>query len=164
MNHAERESRSAVTDLLFRIGMYWRIVYGAISFSFGIFLLRLVGTPLSQVLYRALGSELAEDPRDFLVSIGLGAVTHLSFSVTYFIAIYFIFWGFIDVALSIALLRHKLWAFVPSMYLIALFVVYEMYRYTHTHSSILLFIIFIDIILILLIRNEYKNLKSGRIH
>ncbi len=146
-------------DELFRFGMFWRIGYGTIRLVVGLILLRHIGTPLSDVFARAFRSEFFEEPREHFINTVGPFVHHFSFEITYFLAIYLIFWGLVDVFLSVQLLRLKLWAFPVTMWLIALFIVYEIYRYTHTHSVILLGIIIIDVGLIWLINGEYGRVK-----
>ncbi len=150
-------------DELFRFGMFWRIGYGTVRFIVGLVLLRYIGTPLSDIFARTFRSEFFEEPREHFIHAVSPFAHHFSFEITYFLAIYLIFWGAIDVSLSIQLLRLKLWAFPLTMWLISLFVVYEVYRYTHTHSLILLGIIIIDLFLILLINGEFKRVKRNLI-
>ena len=154
------EDNTDIYDLLFRVGMGWRILYGSLRLILGFTLLRLIGTPLSDIFYKVMSHEPIEDPTDLLIQIVSPLFQHLSFRVTYFIAAYLIFWGIIDILLSINLLKHKKWAFPISIYLIVIFVVYEIYRFSYTHSLILASIIIIDIALVWLIRKEYNKLKS----
>jgi uncharacterized membrane protein len=152
--------KSDLYDSLFRIGMVWRIIYGALRLALGLGLLRVIGTPLSDLFYSLMGHEIIEDPGDALTQLLASILQHQSFTVTYFLASYLIFWGVIDIVLSFSLLKERLWAFPISIYLIGIFLLYEMYRYTHTHSLVLLGVIGIDIALIWLIRKEYKKLSS----
>jgi len=146
-------------DLLFRIGMWWRILYGALRLVLGLALFRVVGTPVLDIFYKFMGKELVEDPNDLLIQTVGPFLGHFAFTVTYFLVIYLIFWGIIDVILSINLLKHKNWAFPTSIYLISLFVLYEIYRFFHTHSFVLAYIIVVDIILIWLINKEHQKLN-----
>jgi uncharacterized membrane protein len=149
-----------VYDALFRVGMIWRIVYGVARVIFGLMLLRVVGSSFSDLFYRLMAHELVNDPHDLALRIGRVVVEHQSFTVTYFLTAYLIFWGAIDVVLSISLLKEKLWAFPVSVYLICVFVLYEIFRFTHTRSFILAYIIVFDMVLVWLIRKEYfKQLR-----
>ncbi len=150
-----------IYDLLFRVGMGWRILYGFLRLILGFILLRLIGTPLSDIFYKVMSHELIEDPTDFLIQTVSPLLQHLSFTVTYFIAAYLIFWGIIDILLSINLLKHKMWAFPISIYLIGIFVLYEIYRFSYTRSFVLACVIIMDLILIWLIRREYHKLSSS---
>lgn len=148
---------------LFILGMKWRIGYGLLRILFGLALLKVVNTPLLEVLTNLMSHELINDPSDILYSFMLSTLTKHPFYITYFLAVYFIFWGIIDVALSYFLLKHKLWAFSISLLLIICFVMYEAYRYFITHSIILLGVIFVDTIIIWLIWREYKKLKISNL-
>ena len=155
-----QKEQGKVGDVLFQLGMYWRIVYGFLRLILASVLLRKIGTPVSQLVYSLAHREQAEDPGDLFLHFFNSILGHIPYSITYFLVFYLIFWGIVDIVLSISLLKHQLWAFSLSIYLIGVFVVYEIYRYFHTHSLTLLFIIFVDIVLMFLIRNEYTNLKA----
>ena len=149
-----------IGDFLFRIGMYWRIVYGFLRLVVATLLIQKIGTPVSQVLYSVWSGEQSEDPRDVFLNFFSSILGHFPYHVTYFLVSYLVFWGLVDIVLSISLLKHKLWAFPVTLSLIGLFVIYEIYRFFHTHSLLLLWIIIVDFVLMWLIRNEYRNLKS----
>ena len=149
--------KNNIYDVFFRIGMWWRIFYGSLRFFLGLALLRIVGTPFSDIFYKVMSRELIEDPNDFFIRIATPFFQNLSLSVTLFLASYFIFWGIVDIFLSINLLRERKWAFLVSVYFIGIFVLYEIYRFFHTHSIILACIIGIDLVLIWLITKEYRN-------
>lgn len=146
---------------LFRVGMWWRTFYGVLRLILGFVLLKLVNTPFADVFYRLMSHEIIEDPSDLLISVVYPLIQEHSFTITYFIAAYLLFWGFIDVFFSIQLLRHKLWAFPVSIVLITLFVLYEIYRFTHTHSLFLLGVIVIDVVIIFLTYREYRRLQQN---
>ena len=146
-------------ERLFTIGMRWRIGYGCLRILFGLALLKLVNTPLLEVITNLMRHELVEDPKDVLYTFISSILTNHPLYVTYFLALYFIFWGVIDVVLSYNLIKHRLWAFPASFILIGLFVMYEATRFSYTYSFILLGVIFIDIIILWLIWREYRKLK-----
>lgn len=149
-------------EWLFNVGMGFRILYGFFRLFIAFLLLPLVGTPIVDLLYKTVdrGRHLF-DPQDFLMQTAVPFIEHHSatFYVTYFLVSYLFFWGFIDVVLSISMLKHKLWAFPISIYLIGIFIAYEMLRITHTHSFVLAYIIGVDLVLIWLIHKEQKKLE-----
>lgn len=146
-------------DKLFLIGMWWRMGYGALRILFGLAFLKVVGVSLLDLITSFMSHELIEDPKDILYMFIKHHLTDHALYVSYFLALYFIFWGVIDIVLSYNLIRRKLWAFPLSLTLIALFVVYEIIRFSHTHSIVLLWIIFVDILIFGLIWKKYKDLK-----
>lgn len=147
-------------DILFYIGMWWRILYGFLRIGLSLVLFRLVGSPLADVFYGLLKHELVEDQSDLLVRITGSFFGHFHFTVTYFTIAYLVFWGVVDIILSASLLKRKLWAFPVSICLIGIFVLYEIYRFSHTHSLVLLGLIFFDIFLIWLIAKEYRRQEA----
>lgn len=152
-------STSRIFGKLFKIGMWWRIFYGALRLMLGFALLKIIGRPVIDVVTWVLSHEFIQDPSDVLLTTARMVLSHHSYYVTYFLAFYFIFWGVTDVVLSISLLREQLWSFPISMYVIGLFILYEAFRFLHTHSLILLSVIVIDIFILLLIYTEYKKLQ-----
>ena len=139
----------------FEIGMWWRILYGIARIALGLSLLHFVGMPFSDMFGHIMHHEIIEDQHDILIQFISMFFTHFPFRITYFVAIYLMFWGTTDTILSISLLKEKKWAFPVGITLLAFFVMYEIFRFFHTHSLILLSIISIDIFLIWLIRQEY---------
>lgn len=148
-----------LTDRFFVIGMWWRIIYGSLRILLGFAVLKIIGMPLIDVLTKVMSHELIEDPQDLFYSFGNAILGHHPVHVSYFLAVYFIFWGVIDTVLSYQLLKHKLWAFPLSIVLIGVFILYELIRFTYNHSLILLWVIFVDGVITYLIWREYTKLK-----
>lgn len=149
-------------SFLFHFSMWWKIFYGAARIFLGFILLKLIGTPFSELFASVMSYEVAEDPTDVIFQFLHRVLEDNSFTVTYFVAAYLLFWGTIDVVFSILLLRHKLWAFPMSMALMGLFILYEIYRVIHTKSAILLTLIILGIGILYLIYNEYEVLKKQK--
>jgi len=147
-------------SFLFRVSMWWRIIYGVIRIIVGVSFLRFIGQPLTDFVYLLMSHELLGKTGDaVLEKIYLLFQPH-EFTVTYFIAAYFIFWGAIEIVLSLCLLKKIPTAFPIAMSLIIVFIMYALFRYVHTHSLILLGVIIIDIGILYLINHEYKQLQK----
>lgn len=71
--------------------MMWRIGYGLFRILFGFALLKVVGTPLIEVVSTVMKHELIQDPRDILYLCITNVLTNHPLYVTYFLALYFIF-------------------------------------------------------------------------
>lgn len=160
MNAIDTTQKRDLYDKLFNIGMWWRIIYGALRLVIGLALLKMIGQNFSEIFLKFMSHEITQDADDFLFTRLAPLASHISYTVTYFIAIYFIFWGAIDMLLSINILRKKLWAFKLSFVLITVFVMYEIHRFTYTHSKMLFLIIIIDLVLIWLIWKEQRKLEK----
>lgn len=146
-------------DILFRLGMWWKIFYGLLNIILGVTLLNFVNNSFTELFYKIMSHELIEDPNDiFLNSVRFIFDKNLV-NISYFISIYFIFWGTIGFFLSINLLQLKMWSYPTSLFLMSFFTLYEVYRVTYTHSIVLFIIILIDFCIIWLINNKYIKLK-----
>jgi uncharacterized membrane protein len=144
-------------SLFFRVSMWWRILYGFLRVILGVVFLRLVGQSLSELVYALMAHEITGEAGDaVLENIYRVFETH-DFTVSYFIASYFIFWGIVDIVLSACLLNHIRRAFPVTMFLIVLFIFYSVFRYAHTHSGILLGVIVIDFFILYLVNREYQK-------
>lgn len=172
MNSILHEANDEVVDvvvpvnfsLLFRVSMWWRIVYGGLRIILSITLLQLVGKTFSDITYTLMQHEFTGPKGDVVLERVYALFSTHDFTVTYFVAGYFLFWGTVDAVLSLCLLRHIRVAFPVAMGLIALFIGYGVFRFTHTHSMVLFGVIIMDIIILALIYHEYKRfpvLKRG---
>jgi len=85
---------------------------------------------------------------------------NFSSSTQYFIAIYFLFYGIINIFLVISLLKGKLWAYPAAILFFLLFIVYQCYRLYLRHSGLLLFLTIFDAFLVALTFLEYKRVKG----
>ena len=154
--------KDARAHQLFKYAMFWRIAYGLFRVITGLILLKFIHRPFSEVFQSLTRLEItAEQANAILFNINSFLETH-PVHVTYFVTGYLIFWGTLDIILSIKLLMHKMWAFPLSMYLISIFIFYELFRLFHTHSVILFFVIITDILVLWLIKKEYIKYRIRR--
>lgn len=107
----------------------------------------------------AVRGELAEDPRDFIANYLLQSAENLSLSDQQFTSIYLLGHGVIKLYLIIGLLRRRLWYYPAGIIVFALFIAYQIYQYTISHSIWLLAVTALDVIVIGLTWHEYLYLK-----
>lgn len=138
--------------------MWWRIFYGGLRIILGLALLRVIGEPLIDIVTTVMEYELLQNTPDVLFSLISHTLSEHQFSVTYFLAFYFIFWGSVDAILSHHMLRDDIWAFPIALVLIGLFIIYSIFRFTYTHSLMLLAVIFMDIVIMWLVYQEYRRI------
>ncbi|MDE2078936.1 MAG: DUF2127 domain-containing protein [Patescibacteria group bacterium] len=105
--------------------------------------------------------EFAEDPHDAIANILLHSVQNISVGTQEFAAIYLLGHGVIKLWLIIGLLRERLWYYPTALVVFGLFIVYQLYRYTFTHSIWLLLITVIDLVVIGLTWHEWGYLKGS---
>lgn len=106
--------------------------------------------------------ELAEDPHDVIANYLMHAARHLSIGTQHFTAIYLISHGVIKLWLVVGLLRERLWYYPTALVVFSLFIVYQLYRYSATHSLWLIFITVVDLIVIVLTWHEYGYLRRRK--
>lgn len=150
-------------ERLFVVSMYTRMGYGVVRIFMSIVLLQLVGSSVSDILTRVMGGELVEDPHDLFYTLSMHILGIHPVEVSYFAAVYLLFWGIIDTILSYNLLKHRMWAFPVSFFLIPTFIFYELIRVSHTHSLILLGIILLDLAILWITWREYVRLKRAAV-
>jgi uncharacterized membrane protein len=100
--------------------------------------------------------ELIEDPQDFIASHLMNLAAGFSVSSQHFYAFYLLSHGLVKVALVIGLLRNKLWAYPASLVVLSLFIAYQVYRYSYTHSMGLIVLTVFDVFVMFLIWHEYR--------
>ncbi|MDA8174813.1 MAG: DUF2127 domain-containing protein [Nitrospiraceae bacterium] len=107
--------------------------------------------------------ELVEDPRDFIANHLRMWASHFSIHSEAFAAIYLLSHGAVKLLLVGSLWKRKLWAYPTGIMVFFGFIVYQLYRYSHTGSIFLVFLTGLDLLLIYLTWQEYKLVKSGAV-
>jgi uncharacterized membrane protein len=103
--------------------------------------------------------ELSEDPNDFIATHLLQAAHSFSAPVQLFVAMYLLSRGTIKVILVIALLKNKLWAYPASLIVLGLFVLYQVYQISMSHSIFIIGITLFDFVVMYFIWKEYQIVK-----
>lgn len=104
--------------------------------------------------------ELLEDPQDKIANFLLNYAPAFSLNTRLFILIYLLSHGLIKIGLIYALLKRRLWAYPLASVVFGAFVVYQVFRYTYTHSAWLIVLSLFDILVIFFILLEYRNLRK----
>jgi uncharacterized membrane protein len=134
---------------LFAVG---EIIGGAVAlFVSRGFLLRTVSVLTAE--------ELTEDPRDLVANYLLHSAQSLTTGTQIFVALYLLSHGAIKLWLVIGLLRERLWYYPTAMVVFALFIVYQLHRFTFTHSAWLVMVTAVDIVVVALTWHEYGYLR-----
>lgn len=144
--------------LLFRISLLTKAIDGVLEVVGGLILLVLNPSTVDSVVRRLTQHELSRDSRDVIANYLVQNLQHLASDTQRFAAIYLIWHGVIKVGLVAALLRERRWAYPVAILAFILFLVYQLYRYSHTHAPELLILSVIDIVVIGLTWLEYQRL------
>ena len=106
--------------------------------------------------------ELLENPANQLANYLRNAAAALSIDTKTFAAIYLLIHGVIKLGLVIELLRGRLWAYPASLVAFGLFIGYQIYRFTFTHSIWLIILTIFDAFILWLIWREWMDLRAER--
>jgi len=100
--------------------------------------------------------ELEEDPRDFIAHQVQNLASHISIGAQHFAAFYLLANGVVKIGLVGGLLKDKLWAYPWAIVVFGAFILYQLYRFTFTHSLGLIALSAFDAAVIWLIWLEYR--------
>ena len=107
-------------------------------------------------------AELARHPHDFVVSHLADWAQNLSVGTKHFVAFYLLSHGAVKLWVIIGLMRERLWYYPVALVLFTFFIVYQLHRYTFTHSVSLLLLTVLDLVVIALTWHEYQYLRGRR--
>ena len=147
--------------LAFDASLWLKLVFALGEIASGIATYFVSRAFLVQVVLWVTKGEFAEDPRDLVANSLLHTAQHFSVGAQEFAAIYLLAHGVIKLWLIIGLLRKRLWCYPTAIVAFGLFVAYQVYRYTFTHSVLLILITILDIIVIGLTWHEWRYLSPA---
>src|SRR6202047_2413812 len=108
---------------------------------------------------RLTQDELIEDRNDFIATHLLSMAQEFSVNTKNFYAFYLLSHGIAKLALVVGLLRNKLWSYPASLIVLALFIVYQIYRFSYTHGVGLIVLTVFDILVMGLVWHEYSLIR-----
>lgn len=151
---------SKLIDKLFDWGVIIKAIFGFFEILAG-FLFAVSGRRIVDNIIIALAEqEIAEDPNDFLANYIIKVSSNFSLNAQIFAVAYLLLHGIVNILLVIFLTRKKIWFFPWAISLLGGFVIYQIYKYLHTFSPLLLALIAFDIIFISIIWLEYKKRRN----
>jgi uncharacterized membrane protein len=148
------------TQVFFNLSVIAKGIDGVLEIFGGFLLFFISPDSISAVIKVLTQHELSEDPRDLIATYLLNSTHHLTKGVTMFAALYLLWHGLVKVGLVAALLLKRRWAYPAAIFAFFLFLVYQLYQYTHTYSLALLALSIVDMLVITLTWIEYKRLKA----
>ena len=143
----------AVSLILKGVNAFLEIV-GGVSFLF-------TGS-LTSLLQFFIQGELIEDPKDVIANLIQHYLPYLSVHTQLFFASYLLSHGVIKIFLIVGLLRNKLWAYPSAIVVFSLFIIYQIYRFSITHSLFLVFLTIFDLMVIWITWHEYRIIKQHK--
>lgn len=156
----ENEVKEKILHRLFDVGVILKGVNAAIEIIGGGLAIFISKNFVTDIVLKLTQNELSEDPKDFISNYLISAAHNFSVSAQDFLIFYLLSHGIIKLILVIALLKNKMWAYPASLVVLGLFVVYQVYRYSYSHSVWLIPLTIFDLIVLWLIYHEYRTLEN----
>ena len=116
-------------------------------------------TGVRALVDRLAQARLIEGRGEFLASHLLAWAQTFSVQSQHFYAFYLLGHGAVKLAVVVGLLMGRLWAYPASLVVLTLFVAYQLYRFTYTHSPGLIVLTLFDLVVIALIWHEYQLIR-----
>lgn len=143
----------------FRTSIFLKGVDGILEIIGGAILYVVGPTQINSLVLLLTSHELSEDPNDIVANHLVEWAGHLSVSTTLFGSFYLVSHGIVKTALVLLLWRGRLSAYPAAIGFFSVFILYQLYRYSHSHSMWLIFLSAFDIIIIVLTWLEYRRMR-----
>jgi uncharacterized membrane protein len=154
--------RSSLLDRTFHAGIAIKGFDGVLECIGGVLIWFIKPTSMNGILRFASMHDLPGKYDEIIVAQLFHLTQTLANGGKLFASMYLITHGLSKVVLVVALWLNKLWAYPLTIFVFAVFCVYQMYRYTHTHSIWLVLLTIFDLFLIYLTWREYQQKKQAR--
>lgn len=155
-------NKNRTIHTLFDLSVLAKGLDGLLEIAGGLLLLFVHPDQISGVARALTQHELSEDPRDLVANLLIHSVQHLSSNTKVFAAVFLLWHGLVKVGLVWALLKKHRWAFPLAIVAFGMFVLYQLYRYSNTHSIWLLALSLLDVAVVVLTWLEYRRLYGSR--
>ena len=149
-------------DRTFHAGITLKGIGGVLETIGGVLLWFISPASMGHTLQFLFLQEFSRDPDGFFTGHVLQATSKMALADPTFASLYLLSHGVTKTALVICLWMNKLWAYPLTIVVFAAFCVYQVHRYTHTHSIMLILITIFDIFLIWLTWEEYRKQRRLR--
>ena len=144
---------------LFEISVLLKGAHALLETVGGVLLYFVSTSTITALVVSLTQEELTQDPGDYVAQHLLQFANGLSVGGKSFAAFYLLSHGVIKLFLVAGLLRNKLWSYPASLGVLGLFILYQVYRYTFTHSIWLVALTFFDLFVMWLVWHEYSLVR-----
>ncbi len=156
-----RPGTRSVLHVSFEAAILLKGIHAALEVVGGVLLWLVKPDTLAGWIRALTQNELAEDPRDLVANFLVSAGEKYTASQQQFDVLYLLSHGLVKIALVLLLWRKKLWAYPVAVVVLGLFIAYQLFRWTATHSVSLLLLSALDAIIIGLTLREHARLRRG---
>jgi len=154
------ETSPQTVHRLFAASVLIKGVDGVLETIGGILFMFVDPKALNSLVIYLTAHELSEDPDDWFATKLRQVVHSLSSDSTLFVGLYLIAHGLVKIFLVAGLLRNKVWAYPAALWFLGIFILYQLYRFGHTHSLGLLALSAFDLFVAWLVWLEYRSRRQ----
>lgn len=140
----------------FRTGITLKGIGGLTETIGGVLLWFISTSDLSGFVTRHLQDEHLRHPHNFIASHFIHMASEIGKADPLFASLYLLSHGLVKTVLIVLLWFNKLWAYPLTIVVFGGFIVYQLYRYTHTHSFALMALTIFDLAVVWLTWMEYR--------
>ncbi len=155
----EAGQKPSVLHVGFEVAILLKGLHAGLEIAGGVLLWFIKPETVNYWIRVLTQNELVEDPTDYIANLLRRIGEHYTVNAQHFGAFYLISHGFVNLVLVLLLWRRKLWAYPLGIIVLALFIAYQVLRWTSTHSPALIAFTAIDALIIWLTLSEYAQLK-----
>lgn len=148
---------------LFLLALLLKAADGILEIVGGFLIFLIKPELVNKIVILLTQHELSEDPNDFIATNLIKLANSYSIKTEYFAVSYLLSHGLIKVWLVVSLLRNRLWAYPTAILFLAIFIGYQIYRFSYTHSIFLILLTIFDLFVVWLTWKEYKKLDTKEI-
>jgi uncharacterized membrane protein len=149
------------THLLFQVTLLCKGVFAALEIVAGIGTYFVTQEFVLQAVARLTRVELLQGPHDVIANYLSASAQHFSLSTRNFTAAYLLTHGVVKLWLIVGLLRERVWYYPLAIAVFGAFIVYQLYRFSLSHSPWLVVITVVDLVVIALTWHEYRYLRRA---
>jgi uncharacterized membrane protein len=152
--------KATTTDKLFRVAIAIKGLDGGLQLVGAVVLAIIPASTITGFVHSILTRDLLGDPGGTLARhLQTAANDFAGGGTKTFAIVYLLAHGLIKLGLVVALARKLKPAYPIAAVVLAAFVVYEVIRAVHTHSIALPFFAALDVLIIVLVLREYRQLR-----
>lgn len=152
----------STTEKLFDIAIAVKGIDGALQLIGGLILAVIPASVVTGFAHAVISRDLLGDPEGTLARhLQIATEDFVNGGTRTFAVVYLIAHGVIKLGLVVALARKIRPAYPVAAVVLAAFVVYEVIRAVHTHSIALPFFAALDVVIIVLVLREYRELRRS---
>lgn len=146
-------------DRIFELVVLLKALFGFFEITAGILFAFSGKKVLDNFIISMAQQEISEDPNDIIANYLVNLINGFSLNSQIFTVAYLIFHGLANLFLVVSLFRNKINDYPWVVGFFSVFIIYQIYRYFHTYSLLLLALTVFDIFIASVIWIEYKRKK-----